>query len=141
MQRPLDTKSDLRILLEAEAILGLLALSQSGVFELISSDALIFEIERTPDLTRREYALAILSRAKHYIQLVPAIEERARELVALGFKPLDALHLASAVAGKADYLCTCDDRFLKRADALKVISTEVITPIELIREVGPWKSK
>ena len=141
MQRPLDTKSDLRILLEAEAILGLLALSQSGVFELISSDALIFEIERTPDLTRREYALAILSRAKHYIQLVPAIEERARELVALGFKPLDALHLASAVAGKADYLCTCDDRFLKRAGALKVISTEVITPIELIREVGPWKSK
>jgi predicted nucleic acid-binding protein len=31
-----------------------------------------------------------------------------------GIKPLDALHLASAESGKADYFCTCDDKIIKK---------------------------
>jgi predicted nucleic acid-binding protein len=30
-----------------------------------------------------------------------------------------ALHLACAEAAGADYFCTCDDRFLKKAQTLK----------------------
>ena len=63
------------------------------------------------------------------------IEERARELHDLGLKPLDALHLASAEAGHADFLCTCDDRFLRRAREIRGLATKVISPVELIGEL------
>jgi hypothetical protein len=105
---------------------------------LLSSEALLFEIERNPNLTRQEYALEALSKATSFVLLEPPVEERARELSRLGFKSLDALHLASAEAGRADYLCTCDDRFLKRARGIKRLGTKVVSPIELIGELERW---
>ena len=45
LQRPLDDKSQFRVLVEAQAILGVLALFEAGQVDLISSDALIFEID------------------------------------------------------------------------------------------------
>jgi hypothetical protein len=42
LQRPLDSKTHVRIILEAEAILGILALCESGKIELISSEVLLF---------------------------------------------------------------------------------------------------
>jgi hypothetical protein len=38
-QRPLDSKTQVRIVLEAEAVLGILALCEAGSIELISSEA------------------------------------------------------------------------------------------------------
>jgi hypothetical protein len=46
------------------------------------------------------------------------IERRSAQFVQAGVKALDALHLAAAEAGKADYFCTCDDRFLRRAKSI-----------------------
>lgn len=138
LQRPLDNKAQLRILLEAEAVLGILALCESGQVELVSSEVLLFEIERNPDLTRQEYALEALGQAQSVVVLEPDVEKRARELNAFGLKPLDALHLASAEAGKADYLCTCDDSFLKRANAIADLHTLVVSPVELIGEIEKW---
>jgi len=43
IQRPLDTPSHLRIAIEAEAVLGMLALCESGKIEIVSSDALVRE--------------------------------------------------------------------------------------------------
>ena len=44
LQRPLDNKSELRILLESEAVLGLLTLCESGAAELVSSEVLIAQV-------------------------------------------------------------------------------------------------
>jgi len=49
---------------------------------------------------------------------------------------LDALHLASAEEAEADYFCTCDDRFLKRAKTFNDLRTKVVTPLELIEELN-----
>jgi predicted nucleic acid-binding protein len=76
---------------------------------------------------RREYALKVLAKAVVFVSTDGYVEERARTFEAEGIKPLDALHLASAVIAEADYFCTCDDRFLKRAKA--------VSPLELITEV------
>lgn len=138
LQRPLDNKAQLRIMLESEAVLGLLAVCGSEGIELLSSDALLFEIGRNPNLTRQEYALEALAKAQSFVALESAVEDRARELHRLGFKPLDALHLASAEVGHADFLCTCDDRFLRRARASKGLNTKVVSPIELIEEIERW---
>ena len=53
LQRPLDDKSQLRVLVEAQAILGVLALCESGKVELIASEALVFENDANLDAVRR----------------------------------------------------------------------------------------
>jgi len=138
LQRPLDDQSQLRIRLEAEVVLGLLALCESGTFDLVSSDVLVFEVERNPDRLRQEYGLEALTKASSFCVLTPSVEARAKVLHALGLQPLDALHLASAEASGADYLCTCDDRFLKRARSVNDIGTSVVSPTELIGEIEQW---
>lgn len=135
LQRPLDSQSQIRIALEAEAILGILRFHEAGEVELISSDVLKYEVERTPILARKEYALEVLSTADSFVALNDQIENRAREFEQHGIKPLDALHLASAEAGLADYFCTCDDGFLKKAKAMMGLKTQVVSPVELIEEV------
>jgi len=135
IQRPLDTKTQPRIAVEAEAILGVLMLCETGQVELMTSDALGFELERNPHPVRKEYALKVLSKAAVFVHTESQIEERARTFLEEGIKPVDALHLASAVEAKADYFCTCDDRFLKRAKAVDTGQTKVVSPLELIMEV------
>ena len=135
IQRPLDTRTQPRIAVEAEAILGVLTLCESGQMELLSSDALVFELERNPHPVRKEYALKVLAQATVFVAQNSQLEEHARRFQAEGIKPVDALHLASALAAEADYFCTCDDRFLKRAKAVDTGKTKVVSPLELITEV------
>jgi predicted nucleic acid-binding protein len=135
LQRPLDSKTHIRITLEAEAVLGILTLCEVGKIELIASDALVFEIERNPNMARVEYGLEVLSRARRFVALSERAEKRARDLNAIGLGPLDALHLASAEEGEADCFCTCDDRLLKKAKRVPELHVRVISPIELIEEI------
>ncbi len=135
IQRPLDTPNQIRILLEAEAVLGILSLCESGLIELISSEALVYENERNPLPIRRGYGEAVLARAKIMVNLTAKAKERAYQFLQEGVKPLDALHLALAEAGEADYFCTCDDRLRRQAKHIKDLVTRVVSPIELIQEI------
>lgn len=136
LQRPLDDRSQLRVALEAEAVLGLLALCELGKAELVSSDALEYETGRNPNPLRKAYALGVLGKARQVVRLTPEIEAQAQVLNQAGLKPLDALHVAFASAAGADYFCTCDDRLLKRARAAFPGAPKVVSPVELIAEVG-----
>jgi predicted nucleic acid-binding protein len=135
LQRPFDDKSQPRIAVEAEAVLVILALCESGRLRLISSDALLFEIGRIPDQDRKDDALTILQIAKETLDLKIEIEILARKLEASDLKPLDALHLAFASDSKVDYFCTCDDKFLKKAKKLSGLNTRVASPTELVMEL------
>jgi hypothetical protein len=46
LHRPLDNKAELRVSLESEAILAILALCESGQATLVSSDVMVFDVER-----------------------------------------------------------------------------------------------
>ncbi|MDY6831785.1 MAG: PIN domain-containing protein [Thermodesulfobacteriota bacterium] len=135
LQRPFDDKTQPRIAVEAEAVLVILALCESGRLELVSSDALLFEIHRTPDRDRANDALAILKIAKETLALTYETEELARKIEASGIKALDALHLAFACTSKTDWFCTCDDVFLNKAKRLEGLTTRVVSPTELVMEV------
>src|SRR5271157_1582081 len=102
LQRPLDDRTQLRIALEAEAVLGILALCQSGQARLLSSDALEYEAGRNPHPLRKAHTEEVLARAAQVIRVNPEIEQRAQAFNQAGLKPLDALHLASAVQASAD---------------------------------------
>jgi predicted nucleic acid-binding protein len=96
---------------------------------------LLFEIEHNPNLARQQFALEVLSKATIWVALDASLEKRAEELNTLGFKPLDALHLASAEAAQADYFCTCDDRLIKKIKTTQGLTIKAVSPIEAISEV------
>ncbi|HZT82767.1 MAG TPA: PIN domain-containing protein [Gemmataceae bacterium] len=136
LQRPLDDKAQPRIALEAEAVLGILALCPSAEVQLLSSDPLEYETAHNPHPLRKAHAEEVLARAVQVIRLSDEIEQRAKAYNKAGLKPLDALHLACAVQAGADYFCTCDDQLLRRARSVHGGSPRVVTPVELIEEIG-----
>lgn len=135
MQRPFDDKSQPRVAVEAEAILVVLSLCESNCLEIISSDALLLEINRIPDPFRKEETLKIIKLAKQTIELTSEIEMLAREFEAYGIKTLDALHLAFASVSRVDYFCTCDDKFMRKSKLLKNLNIKVASPTELVMEL------
>lgn len=135
IQRPLDTKNQLRIAIEAEAILGILSLVEANRVNLVSSEILLLEINRNSNQIRKEYALEVISKAKDFIKMSPAIENRSREFVGLGLHILDAVHLASAEEAHVDYFCTCDDDVLKRTKKIPSLKIKVVSPLELAKEL------
>jgi predicted nucleic acid-binding protein len=136
IQRPLDTKSQLRIVLEADAVLGLIELSRTQEVELVTSAVLRFEIRNCQNVVRREYAADVLKAATVDVALTDVIRRRALELEAFGIRPLDSLHIASAEAAGADYFCTCDDGILSKGRSKIAASVKIVSPIELITELG-----
>ena len=135
IQRPLDDQTQIRIRLETEAVLSIIALIESKQLELLSSEALWFESNRSTNPSRREFALEILAQAAEVVQVDMTIQNRAKQLVSRRVMALDALHLASAEAGKADYFCTSDDKLLKKARRLCATTLKVVSPIELLEEI------
>lgn len=135
IQRPLDTKGQMRIILEADSILGLIEFCKGDNAVLITSDILRFEIRKCQNVVRREYAQDVLKSAIVDVSLTEEIRKRAAELEGFGFRGVDALHLASAEAGKADFFCTCDDEIIKKAKSKKMIKTKVLSPTDLIKEL------
>jgi predicted nucleic acid-binding protein len=137
LQRPLDDRSQPRVNVEAEAVLTILRLVESGDLELLSSEVLQFEIARIPDAHRQATASEMLKLARQVLELTDEMKAQAETFVKAGIKPMDALHLASASWTRADYFCTCDDKLLKKGKKLKTLATKVVSPLQLIAEVAP----
>lgn len=137
LQRPLDDRSQVRVNVEAEAVLAILHLVEAGQLRLLTSEVIQFEAGRVPSKERRDRVAEVVKLAWEMIELTDAIEMLADEIIKSGVKPLDALHLAAASAAAADYFCTCDDKLLKKALALTGLSTKVVSPLDLIAEVTP----
>lgn len=137
VQRPLDDRSQLRVRVEADIILAVIAAAEAGEIQLVSSDVLRFETENNPIPARRDFARRVLQIAKVDTATTPEVAESARRYERRGIKPLDAVHLASGVAVAADYFCTADDDLIRRARNANTGATRVVSPLELITEITP----
>lgn len=135
IQRPLDTPNQVRIALESEAVLGIITFCDSGQIELLSSEALLYEGEQGSLPVRKEHTLAILAKAQEIINVTAKEKSRAADLMAFGIKPLDALHMAQAESGNADYFCTCDDKLLRNSRRVKDLTVKVVNPVDVIQEI------
>ena len=124
LNRPFDDWAQLRIRLEAEAILLLLNKCQAGDWKLVTSNALDAEIELTPNPTRLSQVQDLLEIATIKVQTSDALEQRIADLTQLGFTFYDAAHIASAERSQSDVFLTTDDRLLRRSrqfpDQIKV---------------------
>ena len=126
----------MRIATEAEAILKLFEEFESGTIELVSSDALLFELSKIEPSPRRTYCINLLAKSPCFIELTDSIERLAIAYNHSGIQTLDSLHLASAVEGKAEYFCSCDDRLVKKAQAVETGLTKVISVLDLVRKLS-----
>jgi hypothetical protein len=133
----MDDQTHLRIHLEAEAILGILAWCEAGHAHLLNSVALGYEVDNNPHPARKAFVQESLSKSNLVVQATGSVEQRARIYGTHGIKVLDSLHLACAVEAQADYFCTCDDRFLRRAKQINTEQTKVVSPLELIEVIEP----
>lgn len=111
-------------------------MSKANELELVSSEVLRFEIDNLNNEQKKEFINAFLGTPKTYIMLDDAIESRAATFVSEGIKSLDALHLACAIAAKADYFCTSDDKFFRKARAIMNLGINVTTPPQLLEELS-----
>ena len=115
LQRPLDDRTQFRVHTEADAVSAIIAAVEAGRLQLVTSVPLRAESGAATDTTRRDFAEEALALAEVDASLSDEVEEQARRFEELGMKPLDALHVASAMAVEANYFCTTDDRLLKKA--------------------------
>ena len=102
-QRPLNDLSHLRVRLEADAVIALIELCETGPLELAASAVHDAENAENPYPDRHAHAADVLSLASHYVPTTPEVVARAAEYGRDGIKRLDALHLASAVVSGATF--------------------------------------
>ncbi len=136
LQRPLDDQTQPRIRVETEAVFSLLAAVQAGDLSLLGSEALDYEVSRIPDEARQTEVLALLSLAVERLEVSDAVEMLALSFEQQGVPAMDAIHLALASAAKADFFCTCDDKLLRKAQALPDLGCRVISLLGLVPEVS-----
>lgn len=130
--RPFDDQSQVKIKLETIAIFSVFQRIKKGQFVLLWSFILDFENSLNPyEDIKMEIEMAS-SLASEKVDIDEDILHRAKEFETKGIKPRDALHLACAVEGKADYFLTCDDKFIKRS---KEIEYDILikNPIDFVK--------
>jgi predicted nucleic acid-binding protein len=132
--RPFDDQFQLLIRLQTEAKLAVQDAIRQGVHQLVWSAVLDLENAANPDLDRRKAIDDWKSVAVVDIETSQDVEALAMELACCGIKPMDALHLASAIRAGALWFLTTDHALLRKGKhekRLKVV--DPIDPIDFIR--------
>jgi len=102
--RPFDDQSFMRIKLETEAKLFVQEKILIGKLQLIWSHILEYENMQNPFIERRNAIIEWKKIATEKIGGTKNVAARASEFTRHGVKSKDALHIACAIEGKAEYL-------------------------------------
>ena len=129
--RPFDDQVQIRIRLESEAKLYVQDKIKSKGIELIWSYILEIENSHNPHDERRVAIQKWKNLSTIKIVENSRILANANQLLEFGIKPKDALHVASAVEGKADYFLTTDDKLLSGINRSNII--KVLNPVDYIK--------
>lgn len=136
MNRPFDDTSQVRVHLEAEAVLAIIQQVEQAGWTWVSSDAVLYEISKTPNEDRKARLWSLESGASKRVELTDAIYQQAEMLQQLGFTALDALHLACASVAEVDVFLSTDDKLLKKSrQHIDKIRLNAMNPLAWLQEV------
>jgi predicted nucleic acid-binding protein len=137
LNRPFDDQRQERVRAEANAVERIIDKLHMREWEWVGSNVIDLEVSRTPNPERR-LRVGLLSNSVHYRVTASEGEMlRAREVVALGFSPIDALHIASAESGGMSVFLTTDDKLLRAAERSAAdLKLAVRNPLAWLQEVG-----
>ena len=128
--RPFDDQSSMRVKLETEAKLFVQEKILIGKLQLIWSHILEYENMQNPFIERRNAIIEWKEIAAENIGGAKNVVARASEFTLHGVKSKDALHIACAIEGKAEYFLTTDDNLLNKLAKTKELI--VINPVNFI---------
>ena len=121
-------------MLESEAKLAIQENIRSGHFQLIWSYIMDYEKSKNPFRERREQITKWKKYSTMDIEESTTALKLAKSIESHGLKKMDALHLACALTGKADYFLTTDDRILKKSNLIPGI--KITDPVGFIKEAS-----
>ena len=132
--RPFDDQTKLRIMLESEAKLAIQENIRSGRFQLIWSYIMDYENSKNPFRERREQIAKWKEYATMDVEESIAALELAKSIESHGLKKMDAMHIACALTGRADYFLTTDDKILRKSNLIHGI--KITDPVGFIKEAS-----
>lgn len=130
--RPFDDQGHLLVRIQTEAKLAVQESIRSGAYTLVWSAVLDLENTCNPDTERKTAIAEWKTLAEIDVATTAAVEHLACALAGDGLKPLDALHIASAIEAGASYFLTTDKQILRRMKSDQRIL--VLDPVDFIRE-------
>ena len=137
LNRPFDDQSRPRIRAETEAITRILEECEEKNWQQVSSEIAKVEIAANPNRLKRSRVRKLLPTASAILKVDDSHLDRADALEVLGFKPADALHIASAESLHVDVLLTCDDRMCRLAQRCRnLLHVKVANPVDWLKEIG-----
>ena len=137
LNRLFNDQTQVRIRQETEAVKVILARFFTAQWQWLSSTVLMNEISKTPNKTLRTEIEDLLDLADRNVTVEMTEIARGTQLESLGFKWLDALHIACAESGGADILLTTDDRMLRRAKRFRLrLRVRVENPYTWLEEIS-----
>jgi len=120
LNRPFDDQRQMRIRLETDAILLILANVRTRILQLCISPVHRIEIAATPDPARKRSMPTLLDELGVQLIVNPQVaRQRAETLHAQGLGVADAAHVAYAEVAKCDFI-TVDDRLLRQCRRMEV---------------------
>lgn len=143
--RPFDDQTIRRIRRETEAFEHILEKIRDRAATLVTSEILVFEIQRIISPSKKAKASGYLPLAEEYHSLTEETFFSAEEIMSkFKLDPRDALHVASALFGGAEHFLSCDDGVTKgfRREALSVTirgqnrSLEILNPQDFVKKIG-----
>ena len=137
LNRLFDIQTQPRIRREAEAISRILDHIRAGYWCWLSNSVLVVEVERAPDPGQSSEIMDWLTIAHQTVAVESPEILRGKQLETLGFKELDALHIACAESGDADIFLTTDDGILRSAKRnSSQLRVRVENPYAWLQEIG-----
>ena len=130
--RPFDEQTQLRVRLETEAKLRVQSLMRNGEVEYVWSGVLDYEIRQSPFRNRKRLICPWKAGATLYVRMDSEIISRGSEIMSLGVKKKDALHLACAERAECDWFLTTDKGILKKIQNLGEM--RVANPVDYVME-------
>ena len=135
LNRPFDDQTEERIRIETEAIILIFNHVRLGDIDMIGSDILHLEIDKTPDPFRKLKLKIFTTYFSSTIKVNEEITKRAFYLQTKKLKGFDAFHLACAESAHAKIFLTTDDEILKISNRIKKeLKVEVENPVKWLQE-------
>lgn len=114
LNRPLDDQNQMRIRLEADAVLLILSHARARTLCIVVSPVHFSEAVANPDLAKREHVQLLLKDVGTEVAVDMGLtRDRAKQLHGLGLGAADAAHVAFAELAGCDFV-TVDDRLLRQ---------------------------
>jgi len=103
---------------------------KSREIELVWSYVLDVENEHNPFEERKKAIEKWKSIAVIDVEETRDLIVTANSLLKKGVRPKDALHVASAIEGKASYFLTTDDKLIKKLS--NICEIQIINPVDMV---------